>query len=84
MIKCEVRKGFTLQEFDSLKNLKRAGVGNKKGELYTGDTFECSKKMADYLTGNNDKKQVVVDIKEIIPDTPEIKKPTKRTRKKKV
>lgn len=82
MIKCQVIKGFTLQEFDSLKNLKRSGVGNKKGELYTGDIFECSKDMADYLTGGNDKNVVVAKIIEVIPSKK--KKTTKRIRKKKV
>lgn len=82
MIKCEVVKDFTLERFDELTNIKRAIVKNKKGHLFTGDTFECKKDLADYLTGGNDKNVVVAKIIEVIPSKK--KKTTKRIRKKKV
>ena len=81
MIKCIVTKGFTLHEFDKLKNLKRSGARNEKGRLYVNDTFECSKKMADYLTGNNKDKEVVVSIKEIEPEYKEVKLTTVKSKK---
>ena len=68
MIKCKATKPFTLEEFDKLKNIKRAKeTNNKKGKLYSGDTFECSKKMADYLMGKNPKKHIVAKVIEIEP-----------------
>lgn len=67
MIKCEVIKEFTLKKFDELKNIKRRRI-DTKGRLYEGDTFECTKEMADYLMGDNKDKQVVVKVIEIIPE----------------
>ena len=69
MIKVEVIKEFSLGKFDELKNIKRADENKKeKGMLYINDTFECTKEMADYLTGNNDSKVVVVKVIEVIPE----------------
>lgn len=79
MIKLEVVKDFTLERFDELTNIKRATVKNKKGHLYTRDTFECKKDLADYLTGGNDKNVVVAKIIEVIP--PKKKKTTKKSKK---
>lgn len=64
MKKCEVKEYFTLKKFDELENLVRADENNnaKDGELFVGDTFDCTEEMADYLTGNNDSKLVVVRI----------------------
>lgn len=67
MIKCEVIKNFSLKEFDKLKNIQRKNL-DTKGKLYVGDTFDCDKKMADYLTGNNLKGDVVVEVIEVIPE----------------
>lgn len=67
MIKCEVIKNFSLKEFDKLKNIQRKNL-DTKGKLYVGDTFDCDKKMADYLTGNNLKGDVVVKVIEVIPE----------------
>lgn len=77
MIKCEVTKEFTLSKFDELKNIQRKGM-DSKGKLYVGDTFECDKEMADYLTGNNDNKVVVVKIIEVIPSKKAKKKKDKK------
>lgn len=73
MIKCEVIKEFTLKKFKELKNLKRKKI-EKDGKLNTGDIFECTKEMAEYLTGNNPKNEQVVRIIEVIPE--ENTKPT--------
>lgn len=69
MIKCEViNDDFTLKKFDELKNIKRKNESkNQKGKLYVGDIFECSKEMADYLTGNNPLNKVVVKVIEVEP-----------------
>lgn len=66
MIKCEVIKDFTLEEFDKLQNIKRRMV-EQKGKLFIGDTFECNEKMYDYLTGNNEGGFIVVKIIEYKP-----------------
>lgn len=66
MIKCEVIKDFTLAKFDELKNIERKGA-DVYGALKVGDTFECEKEMAEYLTGNNPIKEVVVKILEVEP-----------------
>ena len=66
MIRVEVIKDFTLEEFDKLKNIKRKKL-DTKGKLYVEDVFECTKEMADYLMGNNKNGDVVVKVIEIIP-----------------
>ena len=67
MICCEVIKDFTLEKFGELENIKRKKI-DTKGKLYIGDTFECTKEMADYLMGKNLKGNVVVKVIEIIPE----------------
>ena len=66
MVRVEVIENFTLGDFKKLKNLKRRAYSTE-GMLYIGDTFECDQKMAEYLTGGNSKKKVVVKVIEIIP-----------------
>ena len=54
MIKLETTYEFTLGRFNELIHITRKNhEKNEKGRLYIGDTFECSKELADYLTGNN-------------------------------
>ena len=64
MKRCEVLSYFTLKKFNELENIVRANENNntKDGELFVGDTFDCTKEMADYLTGNNDGNLVVVKV----------------------
>lgn len=66
MIKCEVIKDFTFARFDELTNIKRKSI-EINGKLLVGDEFECSKEIADYLTGNNPLNEVVVKIIEVEP-----------------
>lgn len=70
MIKCEVIEKFTLNAFSEIENtLVRANVNdNKPGWLYVGDVFECTKDMANYLSGGNAKGKTVVKIIEIVPE----------------
>ena len=74
MVKVEVIiDNFSLKKFSELKNIVRKKESkNKQGFLYEGDTFECSKEMADYLTGNNPLNLQVVKVIEIIPEKEEI------------
>ncbi len=67
MIKVEAIKDFNLGRFDELKNIVRKGA-NTKGHLNKGDVFECEQGLAEYLTGKNDKKLVVVRVIEVIPE----------------
>lgn len=80
MIKCEVLEQFSLKDFDKLKNIKRKAL-DVKGILYVGDTFECSKEMAEYLTGNNPLNKVVVKVIEVEP-TNETKPKTRKKKNK--
>jgi len=66
-IKCEAIKPFTLGRFDEISNIVRKS-NELKGMLYTGDTFECSQDLAEYLTGKNERGNVVVKIIEVIPE----------------
>ena len=66
MIKCETIKDFTLGKFEELQNIQRKKI-DTYGKLYVGDIFECDDKTAKYLTGSNEKGNVVVKIIEIIP-----------------
>ncbi len=76
MIKVRVIKDFSLKEFAKIKNIERFNY-DKVGELYKNDIFECDEKMARYLTGDNSKKEIVVEIIEI-----KIEKPKKEESKK--
>lgn len=66
MIRCKVIEQFTLKDFDKLSNIKRKSI-EEKGKLFVGDEFECDEKMASYLTGDNEKKKVVVKVIEVLP-----------------
>ena len=78
MIRVEVIEKFDLKAFNELKNIKRTGK-DVQGSLFVGDTFECTEKMVDYLTGNNRLGKKVVKIIEYKPE--EIDKKTKKTKK---
>lgn len=67
MIKVEAIQQFTLGRFNEISNLTRKRT-DVPGTIFTGDTFECSKELAEYLTGKNDKGVVVVKVIEVIPD----------------
>lgn len=81
MIRCEAIKGFTLGRFNELKDIKRISV-EREGELFIGDTFLCSKELADYLTGNNPRKDIVVKVIEVMPEEEKTIKTTKKKAKK--
>ena len=87
MIKVEVIKDFTLERFNEITNLKRGSSKDKDKSLYIKDTFECDKKLCDYLLGNNPKSDTVVKVIEIIPEkaikTEDITKKAKKSKKNK-
>ena len=87
MIKCEVIENFTLEAFKQLTNVKKVEK-RKENEFCIGDIFECTEKMADYLTGNNALNKKVVRIieieqpkKEVIVDSAEKQKKKKTSKK---
>ena len=67
MIRVETITQFTLVEFDKITNITRRNA-DKQGMLFVGDTFECSKEMAEYLTGKNERGNVVVKVIEVVPE----------------
>ena len=67
MIKVEVIENFTLKDFDKIKNVSKV-ASRKDNEFGVKDTFECDKDMAEYLTGKNAFKKVVVKVIEVIPE----------------
>ena len=79
MIKVIVIEDFYLAKFNELKNIERANPNkNENGTLYVNDTFDCTKEMAEYLTGKNLTKRAFVRIIEIKPDLEnEVKKEMK-------
>lgn len=61
-VSCEVTNYFTLGRFGELDDLVRKTPG-KEGELNVGDTFRCSKEIADYLMGDNKYHKAYIRIK---------------------
>ena len=80
MVRCETIREFTLERFNELKNIKRRKQ-EEDGRLFVGDEFECNEELAEYLTGNNAKNQIVVKVLEIIPEKKKVVKVTKTTNK---
>ena len=73
MIKCKVIENFTLEKFNQLENVKKIEI-RKDNEFGVGDTFDCTEKMADYLTGNNALNKTVVKVIEVEPEQEETEK----------
>ena len=68
MIKLEAIIDFSLEKFDKLKNIKRYNENeNEYKQIYMRDIYECDRKTAEYLLGNNAKKVVTSRVIEIIP-----------------
>lgn len=69
MIKVEVTEQFHLGKFNELRNIIRKNMNkNMDGQLYSGDTFECTEEMAEYLTGQNALNRAFVKVLEVIPE----------------
>ena len=65
MIKVEVIEKFNLKDFDKIKDsLVRKSI-DVEGQLFVGDTFECTRQMADYLLGDNSVNRAVVKVIEV-------------------
>ena len=80
MFKVKALQKFTYGSFDKIKNLERHNKEkNKEGTLYTGDTFECTEKMAQYLTGECG--YILVKVIEVIPEEIKEEKPKKKNKK---
>lgn len=83
MINCKVIENFTLEKFNELENVKKVEK-RKDNEFGIGDTFECTEKMADYLTGNNALNKTVVKVIEIEPEQTEEAKVEENASKEKI
>lgn len=83
MIKCEVIENFTLEKFNQLENVKKVEI-RKGNEFGVGDTFDCTEKMADYLTGNNALNKTVVKVIEVEPEQVEKAKVEENASKEKI
>ena len=67
MVKVQALQEFTYGNFKNITNLVRNDVNkNQEGKLYAKDTFECTKEMAEYLTGKCG--YVLVKVIEVIPE----------------
>ena len=67
MIKVEVIEKFNFKDYDKIKDsLIRKSIAIE-GQLFVGDTFECDKKTADYLLGENPLNKAVVRVIEVEP-----------------
>ena len=85
MKKCEVKEYFTLKKFNELENVARADENNnaKYGELFVGDTFDCTEEMCNYLNGNNKYNKSYINIIQDNKKEIEIEKPKERKNKNK-
>lgn len=70
MLRVKVTEYFTLKAFDELQNIKRYDEKNRNndGELYVGDTFDCTEEMCNYLSGDNKFKKTFVQVVDILPN----------------
>ena len=95
MVKVKALQEFTYGNFNKITNLERHDKNkNSDGRLYTGDTFECTKEMATYLTGGcgyvlvkiieviPEEVLVVENVEEKVEEKKEVKKTTKKRKKK--
>ena len=80
MVRVEVIDGCDFGRYDEISNLKRAGR-ELTGHLFVGDTFDCTKELADYLIIDNPLHRPFVRIIETY-DEPKVEKPKKKNSKK--
>ena len=72
MVKLEALEDFTLGRFSELKNIVRKDTSkNEDGWVYSGDVFECSEDLYNYLTGANKYGRTFVNVIEVIPEKKE-------------
>lgn len=67
MIKLKALENFSLERFEEIQNIERAGKEAKKW-INKNDKFECNKDLADYLLGNNPLGRPVVKVIEVEPE----------------
>lgn len=83
MVRVRVKEGFNLceEKWNQLQDIIRGSAENiEKNKLYVGDTFLCSKELAEYFLGANGYNKPFVEVLEVIPEKAE-KKPVKRGKK---
>lgn len=80
MIKAHVIENFNFTRKNELKNLEKRNVNTETLEV--GDSFECTKEIADYLLGDNPLKRAFIEIIEVKPEEKKTaKKITKKAKK---
>ena len=67
MIKLQALENFTLERFNEIQDIERAGR-DQKNWINKNDTFKCNKDLADYLLGDNPLKRPVVKVIEVVPE----------------
>lgn len=65
MIKLKAIQDFTLKDYKKLKNIQSKKTDRENNKVYNQDIFECDKKMARYLLGDNSQNIKVVEIIEV-------------------
>ena len=82
MVKLRAIEQFTVEKFDELKIVERNqnNIHHKEKTIYYHDIFECTKEMAEYLSGKNKYIRAFVEVIEIMPE--EVKEEKKETIKK--
>jgi len=67
MIKLQALENFTLERFNEVQDIERAGK-DQKNWINKNDVFKCGKGLADYLLGDNPLKRPVVKVIEVEPE----------------
>jgi hypothetical protein len=75
MVKVKAKIDFLYRNYNKIKNLNSIDK-IEKGKIFAGDIFEVEKKEAEYLSGNNQKKIVAVEVIQVIPEIKEVKEVT--------
>lgn len=82
MVRAEVTTEVDVGRFNEITEVIRRNAQNDtEGHLFVGDIVLCNDDIAEYLNGNNRNKVSYVKIIEVIPE--EVKKPVKKTTRKK-
>ncbi len=73
MIKLQALENFTLERFNEIQDIERAGK-DQKNWINKNDVFKCGKGLADYLLGDNPLKRPVVKVIEVEPEKVTVEK----------
>lgn len=77
MIKLQALENFTLERFNEIQDIERAGR-EQKNWINKNDVFKCGKGLADYLLGDNPLKRPVVKVIEVEPEIKDVEEVIER------